>query len=359
VFAKTDQLAALDGRKKFSMDKALTITSFVLLLIIVVIPVFMIIFNTFFEKATTGTWRLDFSLIKQQLSEPKNLSAMWNTVKIAFLATIIALTATCRYLKPNLPNNIGCDEFIKQIQTEVPSYEEQLRELFTKEEVRSLGTQVAEIADLFSNEISLNDDGSISIEQKLLSVLPKEKIEAVNRNVEKIMEETAIILNGQTPKERKQALAFLEDNMTFMEATLTNKQLSKKEKLNLIAQRLALHVEASAPSEAAIIGAMAILFIWGCRLSFADFEKVDEVVVVSFIIPMLCVAGLGAYALVEKFSDSEMPSQPVYSREEALEKIAKNFNRNSAEYNKQIDSKNPQNNIPESGNMPLFKRNRF
>lgn len=97
MFAKTDQLAALDGRKKFSMDKALTITSFVLLLIIVVIPVFMIIFNTFFEKATTGVWRLDFSLIRQQLSEPKNLAAMWNTVKIAFLATIIGTIAGVFY----------------------------------------------------------------------------------------------------------------------------------------------------------------------------------------------------------------------------------------------------------------------
>lgn len=89
MFAKTDQLAALDGKKKVSMDKALTITSFILLLIIVVIPVFMIIFNTFFSKVAGGSWKLDFSMFKEQLTEPKNLAAMWNTVKIAFLATLI------------------------------------------------------------------------------------------------------------------------------------------------------------------------------------------------------------------------------------------------------------------------------
>ncbi len=97
MFAKTDQLAALDGKKKVSMDKALTITSFILLLIIVVIPVFMIIFNTFFSKVAGGSWKLDFSMFKEQLTEPKNLAAMWNTVKIAFLATLIGTIAGVFY----------------------------------------------------------------------------------------------------------------------------------------------------------------------------------------------------------------------------------------------------------------------
>lgn len=97
LFNKTDNLAALDGRKRFSLDKALTITTFVLLIIIVVIPVFMIIFNTFFEKATTGRWNFDLSMFKTQLSEEKNLSAMWNTVKIALFTTIFGTIAGVFY----------------------------------------------------------------------------------------------------------------------------------------------------------------------------------------------------------------------------------------------------------------------
>lgn len=88
-FGKNSELAALDGKKHVSMDKALTITCFILLLIIVVIPIFMIIFNTFFEKATTGKWNLDLSVFKTQLTDKKNLSAMWNTVKIAFWTTVV------------------------------------------------------------------------------------------------------------------------------------------------------------------------------------------------------------------------------------------------------------------------------
>lgn len=83
-----DKMAAIDGKKRVSMDKALTITCFVLLLIIVVIPIFMIIFNTFFAKATTGEWALDLSVFKAQLTDKKNLGAMWNTIKIAFWTTI-------------------------------------------------------------------------------------------------------------------------------------------------------------------------------------------------------------------------------------------------------------------------------
>lgn len=89
IFNKNSELATLDGRKHISMDKALTITCFVLLLIIVVIPIFMIIFNTFFAKATTGKWVLDISVFKTQLTDKKNLGAMWNTVKIAFFTTLV------------------------------------------------------------------------------------------------------------------------------------------------------------------------------------------------------------------------------------------------------------------------------
>ncbi|MBR1937969.1 MAG: iron ABC transporter permease [Spirochaetales bacterium] len=97
LFNKDDSMAVLDGKKRFNLDKALTITTFILLLIIVIIPVFMIIFNTFFVKATTGHWAFDVSMFKTQLSEPKNLSAMWNTVKIAILTTIVGTIAGVFY----------------------------------------------------------------------------------------------------------------------------------------------------------------------------------------------------------------------------------------------------------------------
>ncbi|MCQ2398774.1 MAG: ABC transporter permease subunit, partial [Sphaerochaetaceae bacterium] len=92
LFDRNKNLAALDGGKRISMDKALTVTTFVLLIIIVIIPIFMIIFNTFFVKIVDGDaskWTFDLSLFKTQLSDKKNLAAMWNTVKIAFLATVM------------------------------------------------------------------------------------------------------------------------------------------------------------------------------------------------------------------------------------------------------------------------------
>ena len=43
-------MAAIDGKKRFSMDKLLTIICFILLFIVVIIPIFMIIYNAFFDK---------------------------------------------------------------------------------------------------------------------------------------------------------------------------------------------------------------------------------------------------------------------------------------------------------------------
>ena len=98
LFNKNNNLAALDGGKKFSLDKALTITTFILLIIIVIIPVFMIVFNTFFVKAVEGKgFHLDFSMFKTQLTDAKNLGAMWNTVKIALFTTIVGTIAGVFY----------------------------------------------------------------------------------------------------------------------------------------------------------------------------------------------------------------------------------------------------------------------
>ncbi len=97
LFNKNNNLAALDGGRRFSLDKALTITTFILLIIIVIIPVFMIVFNTFFDKAVTGKWHLDFSMFRTQLTDAKNLSAMWNTVKIALFTTVVGTIAGVFY----------------------------------------------------------------------------------------------------------------------------------------------------------------------------------------------------------------------------------------------------------------------
>ena len=78
------EMAAIDGRKRFSMDKILTVVCFILLLIIVVIPIFMIVYNAFFEGG-----HFSLTLFKEQMTDTKNLSAMWNTVKVALFTTVI------------------------------------------------------------------------------------------------------------------------------------------------------------------------------------------------------------------------------------------------------------------------------
>ncbi|MBQ7182399.1 MAG: iron ABC transporter permease [Clostridia bacterium] len=78
------ELAAVDGRKRLNMDKVMTAVCFVLLLIIVVIPIVMIIYNAFFNEG-----RLEIDMFVRQVTETKNLEAMWNTLQIAVFATIL------------------------------------------------------------------------------------------------------------------------------------------------------------------------------------------------------------------------------------------------------------------------------
>lgn len=77
------ELAAMDGRK-FGLDQAMTLLSFVLLLIIVVIPIFMIVYNAFFDKG-----RLDVGMFVSVIGNKDNIIAMWHTVEIAFFVTLI------------------------------------------------------------------------------------------------------------------------------------------------------------------------------------------------------------------------------------------------------------------------------
>ncbi len=82
-FGKNKDLAAVDGRR-FSVDGILTAVSVVLLLVVVVIPVVSIIYNSFFFQG-----HFDPQLFIGQLTDPSNLSAMWNTIKIAFWVTLL------------------------------------------------------------------------------------------------------------------------------------------------------------------------------------------------------------------------------------------------------------------------------
>lgn len=76
-------LAAVEGRK-FDLDKFMTILSFILLTIIVVIPVVMIVYHAFFYQ---GKFNPD--LFKSQLLNKDNLMSTLNTLKIAFWVTLV------------------------------------------------------------------------------------------------------------------------------------------------------------------------------------------------------------------------------------------------------------------------------
>ena len=76
------ELAAMEGRK-FGLDQAMTAVSFLLLLIIVAIPIFMIVYNAFFYEG-----KFDISLFISVIGNVENLKAMWNTIVIALAVTV-------------------------------------------------------------------------------------------------------------------------------------------------------------------------------------------------------------------------------------------------------------------------------
>ncbi|NCB36743.1 MAG: iron ABC transporter permease, partial [Clostridia bacterium] len=78
-------MARLDG-KRFSMDKLLTLLSFAILIVVVVIPMLMIVYNTFFVEG-----RFDLTLFTGIILDPANIGAMWNTIKIALLVTVLGV----------------------------------------------------------------------------------------------------------------------------------------------------------------------------------------------------------------------------------------------------------------------------
>ena len=80
--SKTSDLNRMYGRK-FGLDQFMTVLSFILLFVIVVVPIAMIIYNAFFYKG-----KFSLSLFTKVIFDKDNLLAMWNTVKIAIWVTI-------------------------------------------------------------------------------------------------------------------------------------------------------------------------------------------------------------------------------------------------------------------------------
>lgn len=80
---QNNDLRSLDG-KKFSLDKLMTIFSFIFLAVVAIIPVVMVIYNAFFDGGS-----LDLATVKRVLFNVENYGALWNTIKIAFWVTLL------------------------------------------------------------------------------------------------------------------------------------------------------------------------------------------------------------------------------------------------------------------------------
>ncbi|MBE6124816.1 MAG: iron ABC transporter permease [Erysipelotrichaceae bacterium] len=76
----------LEGKKSgISMDKIMTIFCYVALIAVVILPVFMIIYYTFWDGS-----KIDFEMFRSVLFQKENLRAMKNTLIIAIFATLFA-----------------------------------------------------------------------------------------------------------------------------------------------------------------------------------------------------------------------------------------------------------------------------
>ena len=77
------ELRRMEG-SRLGTGQLLLVISTVILIVTVVLPVAMIVYNVFFYK-----WSFDWSLFASMLTDPDNLAAMWNTVKISFFVTTL------------------------------------------------------------------------------------------------------------------------------------------------------------------------------------------------------------------------------------------------------------------------------
>jgi len=76
----------LEGKKQgLSMDRFMTVFCYVALIAVVILPVFMIIYYTFWDGS-----KIDFEMFKDVLMQKENLTAMKNTLIIGLFATLFA-----------------------------------------------------------------------------------------------------------------------------------------------------------------------------------------------------------------------------------------------------------------------------
>ncbi|MBR3351148.1 MAG: iron ABC transporter permease, partial [Erysipelotrichaceae bacterium] len=84
--AQNKDFLALEGKRSgISLDNAMIIFSYIALTFVVIIPVFMIIYYTFWD----GT-KIDFEMFKTVLFQPENLGALKNTAIIGVVTTLLA-----------------------------------------------------------------------------------------------------------------------------------------------------------------------------------------------------------------------------------------------------------------------------
>ena len=84
---KNSDMAKMEGQRKFGFDQAMTVLCFVLLVIIAAIPVVLIAWNAIYNETTKS---IDFPMMKEVLLDPANVKAMWHSIEVCVLTTIIA-----------------------------------------------------------------------------------------------------------------------------------------------------------------------------------------------------------------------------------------------------------------------------
>lgn len=105
----------MDGKRVgrvLGLDTLLYALSLVILLVVVLLPITMIIYNTFFDNH-----QLDLNMFVRVIKDPDNLGAMWNTIKIAFWVTIIGTIIGLFYAWLIGRSDIPCKGLMKALFT--------------------------------------------------------------------------------------------------------------------------------------------------------------------------------------------------------------------------------------------------
>jgi len=83
LLGKRSDLDRMEG-SRINTGQILMTISTIILVITVALPMIMIIYNVFFYE-----WSFDWQLFATMLTDPDNLAAMWNTIKISFFVTVL------------------------------------------------------------------------------------------------------------------------------------------------------------------------------------------------------------------------------------------------------------------------------